>query len=217
MSWRLTNLTLDTLADLPGSCRSCVLWELGPAVPDGMVGDESFEKEAWLSRTLLEWGGCGQLAYVDDKPAGHVLYAPPAYLPGSQAFPTAPVSPDAVLLATVVVTPDRTGEGVGRMLVEAAARDLARRGVRAMEAFGVTRCGEPGPAGASNPGACCVAPAQFLAAVGFRTVRAHHRFPRLRMELGPARSWRAGLGYAVERLVDTGPAWLPRPVALATT
>lgn len=211
---RLANLTLDTLTELPRSCRGCVLWELGPAVLAGAVGDQLLEKEAWLSRTLLEWGGCGQLAYVDDKPAGYVLYAPPAYLPGSRAFPTAPAGADAVLLATVVVAPERTRDGVGRTLVQAAANDLAGRGVRALEAFGVARCGEPGPGGVVPPGNCCVPPADFLTAVGFRTVRPHHRYPRLRMELGPTRTWRSGLGYAVERLVDSGSGWLPRPVAL---
>lgn len=212
---RLADLTLDTLAELPGVCRGCALWELGPGACTGAVGDVPFEKEAWLSRTLLEWGGCGQIAYVADKPAGYVLYAPPGYLPGSNAFPTAPVGPDAVLLATVVVMPGRTGRGIGRQLVRAAARDLAARGVRALEAFGATRCGDPGPTGVTGPGGCCVVPADFLAAVGFETVRAHHRFPRLRMELGPARSWRTSFGYAVERLVDPGPGWAARPVALA--
>ena len=30
MSRRLVNLTLDTLEDLPRSCRMCVYWELDP-------------------------------------------------------------------------------------------------------------------------------------------------------------------------------------------
>ena len=63
-------------------------------------GDTEPEKEAWVSDTLLEWGSCGQFAYVDGVPAGYVLYAPPAYVPRAVAFPTSPVSADAVLLMT---------------------------------------------------------------------------------------------------------------------
>ena len=37
---------------------------------------------------------------VDDEPVGYLVYAPAAYVPGAAAFPTAPVSPDAVLMTT---------------------------------------------------------------------------------------------------------------------
>jgi len=90
------DLTLDNLHDLPGPCRACVFWELDPASIGAI--DPEMEKEAWLSDTLLEWGRCGHLAYAGGQPAGYVLYAPAAYVPRSAAFPTAPVSPDAVLL-----------------------------------------------------------------------------------------------------------------------
>src|SRR5581483_1289792 len=93
VSRRLANLTLDNLADLSPGCRSCVFWELDP--PAGRQacagGAAELEKEAWVSDTLLEWGCCGQLVYVDGTVAGHVLYAPPAYVPRSMAFATSPV------------------------------------------------------------------------------------------------------------------------------
>ena len=47
-------------------------------------------KAAWLSSTLLDWGSCGQVVRVDGAVAGYALYAPPAYLPGLAAYPTAP-------------------------------------------------------------------------------------------------------------------------------
>ena len=61
------------------------------------AGDVELEKEAWLSATLLEWGSCGQVAYVDGDPAGYVLFAPPTYFPGVDAFPVAPCTRRAVL------------------------------------------------------------------------------------------------------------------------
>ena len=178
MSRRLANLTLDNLDDLPRRCRRCVFWELDPIARQVAEesGDTELEKEAWLSATLLDWGSCGKIVYVDSLAAGYVLYAPPAYVPRSLAFPTSPAAADAVLLITADVLPEFRGGGLGRMLVQAAARDLSRRGIKAIEAFGDARSGD------ENVTSCIVA-ADYLLAVGFKTVRPHHRFPRLRLDL----------------------------------
>ena len=207
MSRRLSPLTLDALGDLPTRCRSCVFWELDPVAAQKATesGDTAFEKEAWLSAALLEWGSCGRLAYVDDVPAGYVLYAPPAFVPRSVAFPTSPVSADAVLLMTGTVLGEFRGGGLGRMLVQAAAKDLTRRGVRAIEAFGVLgdSAQGPGPEAGSRyaPPPGCVVPADFLLSVGFKTVRPHHRHPRLRLELKTALSWREDVEQALDRIL----------------
>ena len=125
------------------------------------LGDPSFEKEAWLSLALLEWGSVGRIAYVDDVPAGYVSYAPPHLVPRSVAFPTAPVSGDAVLLMTARVLPEFTGGGLARMLVQSAAKDLTRRGVRAIEAYGLElrrrrrAIATPRSPAASCPPSCC--------------------------------------------------------------
>jgi GNAT superfamily N-acetyltransferase len=194
---RLVNITLDNLSELPTPCRSCVFWELDPVAGERAhkTGCSDLEKEAWISDTLLEWGGCGKIAYVDSVPAGYVLFAPPAYAPRSQAFPTSPVSPDAVLLMTARLLPEFTGRGLGRMLVQAVAGEVARRGLKAIEAFGRHAAGE-------RPHAC-VLPADYLLAVGFKTVRPHPQFPRLRLDLKATASWREDVEYALERLVSS--------------
>jgi GNAT superfamily N-acetyltransferase len=195
MSRRIVNLTLDTLEDLPRRCRHCVFWELDPVSRDRAIkmGDPGLEKEAWVSATLLEWGSCGKIAYVDGVPAGYVLFAPPAYVPRSTAFPTSPVSPDAVLLMTANLVPEFRGEGIGRMLVQTLAKDLTKRGVKAVEAFADLTPGEPN----------CVVPADFLLAVGFKTVRPHPRWPRMRLELRTAVSWKSDVEYALEKLLGS--------------
>jgi hypothetical protein len=76
------------------------------------------------------------------------------------------------------------------------AKDLTRRGVRAIEAFG--RIAEPGQPSAESH---CVIPADFLTSVGFKTVRPHHRFPRLRLELRSGLSWKEDVEAALERLL----------------
>jgi hypothetical protein len=131
VSRRLVNVTLDNLEDLPPRCRGCVFWELDPVSKQRAEksGDPELEKEAWISATLLEWGSCGKLVYVDGVPAG------------------------------------------------------------------------------------CVLPADYMLAVGFKTVRPHHRYPRLRLELKSAVSWREDVEVALERLIGSmSPEGALRPV-----
>jgi GNAT superfamily N-acetyltransferase len=205
MARRLAPLTLDTLPDLPDPCRSCVAWELDPVAARraAEVGDTAFEKEAWVSATLLEWGSCGRVAYVDDDPAGFALYAPPAFVPRSMAFPTSPVSGDAVLLMAARVRPRYRGIGLARMLVQATAKDLTRRGVRAIEAFGLAAGAGPRDPEEGADAATCLVPADFLLSVGFKTVRPHHRYPRLRLDLKTALSWREDVEQALERILGS--------------
>src|SRR5437763_1841390 len=146
----------------------------------------------WAS--LSEWGSCGRICYVDGVPAGYVLIAPPAYVPRSVAFPTSPVSADAVLLMTAEVLPEFGGGGIARMLVQGVAKDLTRRGIKAVEAFGDAQWQGVGH---------CVLPADYLLAVGFKTVRPHPRFPRLRLELKTVASWREDVEVALERLLGS--------------
>ena len=206
MSRRLASITLDNLDDLPRRCRRCVFWELDPVQRDRAekVGDPALEKEAWVSSVLLEWGSCGKVAYVDGVPAGFVLFAPPLYVPRSVAFPTSPVSADAALLMTGHILPEFVGGGLGRMLVQGVAKDLTKRGIKAVEAFGDLAWAGPS----------CVLPAEYLLAVGFKTVRPHPRFPRLRLELKGIVSWREDVEYALERLFGsvTAPDVALRPV-----
>ena len=194
MSRKIVRLTLDHLDGLDAieaPCRSCLFWELDP-VRRARVEDPVAEKDGWTSEVLREWGSCGRVALVDDAPVGYAIYAPEAFVPGAAGFPTAPVSPDAVLLTTAYVDPAHRGGGLGRMLIQAMAADLIKRGgIGAVEAFGdpTGRCGS------------CVLPVDFLSSVGFKTHRAHPTAPRMRMDLRTAVRWRSEVDAAIERLV----------------
>jgi GNAT superfamily N-acetyltransferase len=205
---RVVGLTLDNLDDLTTRCRACVLWELDPLGGRRAEdrGEAAAEKEAWVSAALLDWGSCGRLLYQDGEIAGHALYGPPAYLPGESRFPTAPVASDAVLLTTVDVRPEYRGRGLGRVLVQSVAKDLTRRGIRALEAYGDARLG------AQQLADACTPPAGFLLAVGFKTVRPHPRFPRFRLDLRTALSWREDVEGALERLLGSVHRGRPVPV-----
>lgn len=205
MSRRLAALTLDTVRDLPRPCRSCVAWELDPLAARAAerAAGLDLEKEAWLSTVLLEWGSCGRIAYVDDEPVGFVTYAPPQFVPRSLTFPTSPVSADAVLLMTGTVQPAHRGGGIARMLVQGAAKDLTRRGVRAIEAFGSVQGKQGALRQPDRKDGGCLVPADLLLAVGFKTVRPHRSTPRLRLDLRTTLSWREDVEQALERILGT--------------
>lgn len=197
MSRRVVRLTvdhLDALGEAGVPCRSCAFWELDPVRRARLSGSAAAaaEKDGWVSEVLREWGSCGRVALVDDRAVGLVVYAPAAFVPGAAAFPTAPVSSDAVLLTALHVSPGHAGGGLGRMLVQGMARDLVERGgIKAVEAFGDAR-------GRHS----CLVPRDFLTGVGFRTHRPHPTTPRLRMELRSALTWKDEVEAALERLLD---------------
>ncbi|MGX7823755.1 GNAT family N-acetyltransferase [Actinokineospora sp. 24-640] len=196
MSRRVVGVTLDNLEQLPKQCRSCVYWELAPHLKEQAeeFGTTELEKEAWVSSVLLEWGSCGRIVYSEKLPVGFVFYAPPNAVPRASAFPTSPISPDAVVLTGFHVLPEFRKGGLGRLLVQSVAKDLTRRGVRAIETFGDMDPDEDHS---------CVVPAEFLSSVGFKTVRPHPRWPRLRLELRSAITWKEDVEAALERLLGT--------------
>ena len=127
VSARITPLRLEAFEQLPKHARQCVFWEVDPDAVgrDDHLADPEFEKEAWLSMVMLEWGSCGQVAIAapavpgeqgDEISAehaclGYVLYAPPHAVPRALRFPTGPVSADAVLLTSMGVEPGRRLRG----------------------------------------------------------------------------------------------------------
>lgn len=206
---QVDRLTLDSFAELPADQQACLYWVSTPVERARVHGHEAEEKRAWLSMVLREWGACGCVVRVEGRYAAHAIWAPPVHLPGSASLPTAPVSQDAVLLAEVYVAPSHRGEGLGRLLVQTAAKELVLRGdVRSVEAFGAGRSVRA----AQHP---YVVPADFWAAVGFATQRDHRSFPRMRMDLHSTVRWRAEVEAALARLLAPVTARPPSPAAPA--
>ena len=239
MSIRIGPLRLEAFEQLPDHARRCVFWEVDPqTVSEESLADPEFEKEAWLSMVMLEWGSCGQVATAEptteDDPGsdtgdgdcvGHVLYAPPRAVPRASRFPTGPVSADAVLLTSMGVEPDQTG--LPEMLVSQVVSELIRRGVRALEAFGRTAAAaellgdDPDPRAlpaVAALGDCsfqtCMISAEFLQDVGFTVVAPHRYFPRLRLELDKGLAWKAEVEAALEQLLER--ARLEQPIGSGT-
>jgi GNAT superfamily N-acetyltransferase len=191
VSRKTARLTVDHLAELADPVRSCLFWELSAVDRSRLDASERVaEKERWVSEVLREWGSCGRVVRLDGRTAGHIVYAPAAFLPGAASLPTAPSTPDAILAATAWIEPGMRGGGLGRLLVQAMAADLVERGHTAIEAYGDTRGRAEG----------CVLPSEFLGSVGFKTQRAHPTTPRMRMELRTALSWKDEVELALERM-----------------
>jgi hypothetical protein len=223
---RITPLRLEGFEQLPKHARRCVFWEVDPGTlgNDDRLADPEFEKEAWLSMVMLEWGSCGQVATVapadcmpGDPPClGYVLYAPPGVVPRAHRFPTAPVSADAVLLTSMGIEPSALSDDLPYSLVTRVVDELMRRGVRALEAFGRTDAiNELTEQPTTDPdlrpvldalGDCsldrCIIAADFLQDVGFMVVAPHRYFPRLRLELDKGLGWKAEVEAALERLLE---------------
>lgn len=226
MSTSVTALTLGGLDKLPAHARRCVFWEMDPAVAEDSreFSDPVFEKEAWLSMVMLEWGSCGQVAEVGGQSAGCAIYSPPSAVPRATLFPTSPVSPDAILLTTLRAESPHTDPDVTHRLVQAVVADLVRRGVRALEAFGIRSTPpatllaertagsmrlmeriDTAPTASAAIGPCspetCMIDADFLEDVGFEVIAPHHRFPRLRLEIDSDHGWKEDVERALDQLL----------------
>jgi hypothetical protein len=243
VSVRITPLRLEGFEQLPKYARRCVFWEVDPATPDSgeQLADPEFEKEAWLSMVMLEWGSCGQVATAapagrgqslgEPECLGYVLYAPPRAVPRARWFPTAPVSADAVLLTSMGVEPGPLADELPSELIARVVDELVRRGVRALEAFGRTpSVGDLLDSQRANPavapvleGLCdcsvehCIIDAGFLQDVGFTVVAPHEYFPRLRLQLDKGLGWKAEVEAALERLLESARLQQPAGVGASVT
>lgn len=194
--------TLDFSAmDLLGPrARRCVYWQTDGQDSLALPGDPEFEKEAWISRVTLEWGACGQIASDGERPGGAVFYAPPGMVPRASCFPTGPVGADAILLAGISVEID-SPSGILTSLLDSVVVDLRNRGIKAIEAFGVTT-DHPEPEASRDMcgAASCVPPASFLLEHGFSVVAEHETYPRLRLEIDSEHQWKADVERALDQL-----------------
>lgn len=219
-------LRLDGFDALPAHVRQCIFWEVDPAIipgaDSGYVIDSEFDKEAWVSMVMLDWGKCAQVAIesTTGRAVGTAFYAPPGRVPRARLFPTSPVSADAVLLTSVRV--DAGFSGTAEALMDSVIGDLVRRGVRAVEAFGIVRSSDgevaeademvttveptasvsgrrPDPQTSLCPG--CMIDAHFLKDSGFDLIASHPRFPRFRLELDEGLGWKSAVESALQGLV----------------
>lgn len=196
----IRSLDFSALDQLGDRARRCVYWQTDGRHSQEAPGDPEFEKEAWISHVTLEWGVCGQIASHGERPAGAVFYAPPGMVPRATCFPTGPVGADAILVAGMSVENDAP-PGMLTALLDAVVVDLRGRGIKAIEAFGLTSQDTGVEASRDGCGASsCVASTSFLLEHGFTVVADHETHPRLRLDLDSEHLWKADVERALDQL-----------------
>lgn len=200
MTITIRALELDGFDSLPRHSRRCVFWEVDPSlIPVGGLPDPEFEKEAWMSMVMLEWGTCALVAETSDRVVGTAFYAPPGSVPRSTVLPTAPVGVDAVLVTSIRANPGY--DEVAADLLDATVADARRRGSRAIEAFGLVAGEDTEMFRVADECTGCLIPASLLSDAGFAVVAPHPRYPRMRLEIDEGLGWKAGVEGALERLL----------------
>ena len=172
---QVAGLTGATLQTAPSVCHECVWWQ-------SRAGSEA-EKDRWRERVESEWGAWGTL-YVDGD--GHLLgsmqYGPAALFPRADELPAGPPSRDAVLV-TCAYLADPSTPWVMQSLFLAAIGDARDRGAAALETFSYAyREGESMHERFLVHRT--VFPRDFLADLGFRTLRSAGRVELVRLEFG---------------------------------
>lgn len=211
MARRIRPLTAERVGDLPDPCSACALWEVSDvgALACGPANDCAALRD-WVTTVRSEWGECGLIVYEDGDPLGFVKYAPPRFLPRAAAMPTGPPDDDSVLIACLHVVPDVRDIGLGKVLLQAALRDLVSRKEKYVEAYadaeGTDRERTP------------LMSLEFLLRQGFRVARPHPLYPLMRLELRSLAMWTESLEAVLDamKLPRRMRERVPAPVTNAT-
>jgi GNAT superfamily N-acetyltransferase len=121
-----------------------------------------------------------------------VKYAPPRFFPQVARMPVPP-DEDSVLIACLHVEAGLREAGLGKVLMQAALRDLVSRGERTVEAYAAAG---PADRGEDVP----LMTVEFLLRQGFIVSRPHPRYPLMRLELRTLAAWTESLESVLESL-----------------
>ena len=199
----LRPLTVDRVADLAGDSALCTFWQTVPRNGDITPREPLDLLTDWVRDVTTNWGPPGRIAYVDDRPVGHVLLAPARYVPRLAAFPTTPSDPGTLMLLTVRINADQRGRGLRKVLVQSAVKEALRHRVRSIEVIAA----RPQALG-KHP---CVLESTFVENLGFRVARDHPVYPRLRLDLRTIVTVRDGAAAAVRKALAKVPGVHPVP------
>ena len=199
MARRFSPLTPARIHELPSVCPGCVFWE-SPERLEARCGIrcDSELLAGWMEYVAAQWGECGRVATEDGRVLGFVKYAPAPFFPQARNFPAGPPSDGAILISCLHVSEEARQRGLGKVLLQAALRDLVSRGERTVEAY----------AAAVRPDDFTHSPVvgqDFLERQGFTVLHAHPSYPLMRLDLRSLAAWTENLEAVLESL------FIPRP------
>jgi hypothetical protein len=198
----ITGLTGVTLQTAPEVCRSCVWWQ--------SRSDRGATKSRWIERAEGDWGPWGSVYYDDDgRVLGSMQYGPAELFPRAFELPAGPPSADAVLVTCAYLV-DLGTPWVMQSLFLAAIGEARDKGASALETFGYRY-----PEGESAYERFLVHrtifPRDFLADLGFMTVRSLGRVELCRLEFGGLQPVLEGRRARVMRVLKEALAPAPVP------
>src|SRR5262245_50280954 len=168
-------LTGITLQDAPHVCHDCVWWQ----AREGKTAD----KKRWIEKAETEWGAWGTVYYDGDgRLLGSMQYGLAELFPRAAELPAGPPSDDAILVTCAYLV-EQSSPWVMQSLFLAAIGDAKDRGAKALETFAY-RYGERESQYERFQVHKTIFPADFLADLGFRTVRKAGLVELARLELG---------------------------------
>lgn len=175
MSTRVTGLTGATLPTAPTVCHECVFWQ--------SRGRRRIDKRRWIEKAETEWGPWGTVYYDGDgRLLGSMQYGPAALFPRAAELPGGPPSSDAVLVTCAYLV-GGASPWVMQSLFLTAIGDARDKGAKALETFAYRY-----PEGESSYERFrvhrTVFPVDFLADLGFTTLRRSGLVELARLELG---------------------------------
>ena len=143
----IADITEANLADIPESCKVCIYWEFpedfDKAKEQKAESEKRLEferkKHEWFVNTLKEFGTCGKIAYLKDKPVVYAQFAPSERLPNTAHYESHPVgkSKEGVVFLSCLYVADKKlrGKGLGETLLNHIIADIRKRGFKAVETF----------------------------------------------------------------------------------
>jgi len=139
-----------------------------------------------------EWGECGRVVVEDGTVLGFIKYAPARLVPQARVMPAGRPDPGAVLIMCMHIEPNARQRGLGKVLLQAALRDLTMRGERTVQAYATAVRGDY----ALSP----VVGVEFLLRMGFTVARPHPTLPLMQLDLRLLASWTENLEAVLESL-----------------
>lgn len=144
MKVSIEDITPENTKEIPDPCKTCLYWEnptfkQSKELPQTEKAKYEAEKAAWFLKTLKEFGNCGKILYVDNKPIGYAQYSTANKLPNIREYRAEKLgtTEESVAFISCLYISDKSfrGKGLGEKLLNEVIIDLKKRGFKAVETF----------------------------------------------------------------------------------